>query len=182
MHSKKSPQTNCARVLFFKSDVLNIPHLVSGFKCLHNVCNHHLRKKNKKCTIISWLCQIKVELTEPPECTKQYNFHRSKFEVNTYDANTLSHCVSWQILVETSAHGTAATVQSNHFTPNCSYSRLEGWFLWHGYACLCFEYVSTTFANIELTVLLLAATFNLQNDIQNTKLKFIAIANYASIH
>lgn len=160
MHSKELPQTTWVRISFFKSDVLDIPHLVSGFKCLHNVCNHHLMK-NKKCTIIAWLCQLAAELTEWPECTKQFNFHENKFEINTYDANTLSHSVSWQILVETSTHGTAAAVQSNHFTPNCSYSRFEGWFLWHGRTCLCFEYVNTTFANIELTVLLLAATFNL---------------------
>lgn len=41
-------QNMYVRVLFFKSDVSGIPHLVSGFKCLHNVCNHHLKENSKK--------------------------------------------------------------------------------------------------------------------------------------
>lgn len=131
--------------------------MVSGFKCLHNVCNHHCEKNKNHFVVMS------IErLTEPSYRTKLLNFDCNKFHVNTYDADALSHCVSWQILAETGTHGTGATVQSCHFAPNCAYSRFEGWLLWNGHACLCFEYVNTSFANVELAMFLLAATFNLK--------------------
>lgn len=92
--------------------------------------------------------------------------HRIRFDtfLYTYNADSLSNSVTWQILAEAGTHGTGATVQSCYFAPDGAYTRLNVWLLWHGLACLCFEYINTTFADIELSMFLFTGTINLKSE------------------
>lgn len=113
--------TNGMRI---KSDVLNFHIWYSGFKCLHIIA----------IIILILICDCLFGIGSSRYLTAYHmNLFRKKrmlVRMDTYDADCLSHSVSWQILAESGTYATGASVQSGYFAPNGAHSRFNVWFLW----------------------------------------------------
>lgn len=123
----------------------NYPHLfVQVSNVCKLVCDHHFKQCDSNSSIFRALIRGMALMN------------------STYNADGLSHGVSGQIFAESCTYTASAAVQSGDFAPNSAYSWFNVRFLWQRFACLCFEHIHTSFAHIEITMLLLAATINLQ--------------------
>lgn len=79
----------------------------------------------------------------------------------TYNANSLSHSVTGQVLLEASANGSVVSVQSDDLSPDGANARLQVGLLWDGGAGLGLVHVSASLADVERAVSPLAASVNL---------------------
>lgn len=138
------------------SDVYNYyPHLfVQVSNVCKLVCGHHFK-----------LCDSNSSNSWQRTHARENDISKDRnllVELCTYNADWLSHGVSGQIFAESCAYTASAAVQSGDFAPNSAYSWFDVRFLWQRFACLCFEHIHASFAHIEITMLLLAATINLR--------------------